>query len=82
MNYYKVVAKRGHVGAGKEENLTFAIEAETVYDAIQIVRKMPMVKHTRNNVIKSCELISKETFDILRQDSAYKNCKGYKENRE
>ena len=81
MNYYKVVAKRGHVGAGKEENLIFAIEAETMYEAMQIARKMPMVKHTRNNAIKSCELISKETFDILRQDSAYKNCKGYKEDK-
>lgn len=72
MSYYKVVAMRGHVGAGRGERITFAIEAPDVYSAMQIAKRMPMVKHTRNNVIKSVELISKETFDILRQDSAYK----------
>ena len=78
MNYYKVIAVRGHVGAGRGENLIFAIEAETMYEAMQIAKRMPMVKH-KSSAIKACELISKETFDILRQDSAYKNCKGYKE---
>ena len=78
MSYYKVVAKRGHVGAGKEENLIFAIEAETMYEAMQITRKMPMVKHTRNNAIVIAELITKEEFDRIRSESAYKNCKGYK----
>lgn len=82
MSYYKVKAYAGHEGAGKSKLLTFAIEADSITGAITIARKMPMVKHTRNNAIKSCELISKETFDILRQDSAYKDCKGYKENRE
>ena len=78
MNYYKVVAIRGHVGAGRGETLIFAIEAETMYDAMQIARNMPMVKHSRPNAIRSCELISKDTFDILKLDSAYKDCEGYK----
>jgi len=82
MNYYKVVALRGHVGAGKESTLTFAVEADSVYDAMQIVRRMPAVKHDRPNAIKSTEIITKEEFDKLRKDSAYKDCKGYRGEKE
>ena len=82
MNYYRVVARKGHEGAGKYSNLVFAIEAETMYDAMQITKRMPMVKHSRNNAIVIAELITKEEFDRIRSESAYKDCKGYKENKE
>lgn len=71
MNYYKVIAIQGHNGAGKGSTITFAIEAESIYDAMRIARSMPTVKHSHPNAIKSVELISKDEFDILRQESAY-----------
>ena len=79
MNYYKVKAYAGHEGAGKSKLLTFAIEADSITGAITIARKMPMVKHTRTTAIKDVIEISPAEFEKLRQDSAYKNCKGYKE---
>lgn len=71
MNYYKATAIRGHLGAGNGDTIVFAIEAETMYDAMQIARRMPMVKHNHPQAIKSVELISQEEFDKLRCESAY-----------
>ena len=75
MNCYKVVARVGHLGAGSDGTITFAIEADTTYDAMQIAKKMPMVKHGQANAIKSLELITREEFDTLRKESAYKKFK-------
>lgn len=69
--YYKVKAYAGHVGAGKSHLLTFAIEAESITDAIRITRSMPMVKHNHPTAIKDVVEITKEEFDKLRKDSAY-----------
>ena len=71
MNYYKVVAIQGHLGAGKGSTITFAVEADSIYDAMQIGRKMPMVKHNHPKAIQSVELITKEEYDELRKQSAY-----------
>lgn len=70
MNYYKVTALRGHLGPNNGQLLVFAIAAETSYDAIQLAKRMPMVKH-KSKSIKSVELISKSEYDNLRQESAY-----------
>lgn len=69
--YYKVVAVQGHLGAGNSSTITFAVEAESVYDAMRIARSMPTVKHSHPNAVKSVELITKEEFDVLRRESAY-----------
>lgn len=69
--YYKVTANRGHCGAGKGSLLTFAIEADSMTDALKIARSMPMVKHSHPNAISGAIEISKEEFDKLRQESAY-----------
>lgn len=71
MNYYKVKAYCGHAGAGKSRLLTFAIEADSITEAIRVTRSMPMVKHDRPTAIKDVIEISKEDFDKLRQKSAY-----------
>ena len=78
MSYYKVKAYAGHEGAGKSKLLTFAIEADSITGARTITRKMPMVKHTRATAIKDVIEISQAEFEKLRQESAYRDCKGYK----
>ena len=75
MSYYKVKAYCGHAGAGKSNLLTFAIEAESITQAIDITRKMPMVKHTHARAIKDVIEIDKREFDKLRQTSAYEDLK-------
>jgi len=70
MNYYKVTALHGHLGPKHSHPLVFAIKANTAYDAMQIAKQMPMVKHKPKS-IKSVELITKEEYDRLRQESAY-----------
>ena len=75
MSYYKVKAYCGHEGAGKSKLLTFAIEADSVTDAMIITRSMPMVKHTHPRAIKDVIEITKEEFDKLRKESAYKRYK-------
>lgn len=75
MSYYKVKAYCGHVGAGKTQLLTFAIEAESITDAVRITRSMPMVKHTHARAIKDVIEIDKKEYDTLRQKSAYEEVK-------
>ena len=75
MSYYKVKAYCGHAGAGKRNLLTFAIEAESITQAMEITRKMPMVKHTHARAIKDVIEIDKQEFDELRQTSAYEDLK-------
>ena len=79
MSYYRVKAYAGHEGAGKSKLLTFAIEADSITGAITIARRMPMVKHSRPTAIKDVVEISQAEFEKLRQSSAYKDCKGYRE---
>ena len=73
MTYYKVKAYCGHSGAGKSKLLTFAIEAETMTEAIELTRKMPMVKHTHPLAIKSAEIISQKEYEALMRKGAYRN---------
>lgn len=46
MNYYKVTAIKGHLGAGNGEVITFAFAAPDIFSAMQLARRMPGVKHT------------------------------------
>ena len=70
MNYYKVTAIRGHIGAGNGAEIVFAIEANDACSAMKIAKRMPAVKH-KSASIRHVELISKEEFDALRKESAY-----------
>ena len=44
MNYYKVLAKCGHVGKGKYTEVAFPIYSESASEAAQYVLKLPKVK--------------------------------------
>lgn len=74
--YYKVKAYCGHAGAGKSQLLVFAIEAETITEAIELTRKMPMVKHTHPMAIMSAEMIDKKEYDLLMSRGAYRDLWG------
>lgn len=62
MNYYKVVAKCGHVGRGHYILKDFFIKAEDGKEAAYIVRFRPRVKHHWKDAIVAVTLISKEEF--------------------
>lgn len=62
MNYYKVVAKCGHVGRGHYILKDFFIEAEDGKEAAYMVRFRPRVKHHWKDAIVTVTLISKEEF--------------------
>lgn len=71
MSYYRVKAYCGHVGAGKHQLRTFAIEADSATDAIMHARKFPAVKHNKARTIQEVVEITKEEFDRLMCKSAY-----------
>lgn len=62
MNYYRVVAKCGHVGRGHYIVKAFFIKAENGKGAAYIVRHLPRVKHDRKDAILSVEVITKDMY--------------------
>lgn len=62
MNYYKVVAKCGHVGRGHYIIKDFFVKAENGKEAARKVRFSPRVKHDWKDAIVSVTLITKEEF--------------------
>lgn len=62
MNYYKVIAKCGHVGRGHYINKDFFVKAEDGKEAARNVRFSPRVKHDWKDAIVSVTLITKEEF--------------------
>ena len=70
MAYFKVVVKGGHCGTKKYNPLTFAIEAKDAFQASNIAKAKPGVKHSAFPL--SCRMISREEYQELREVSAYK----------
>ena len=62
MNYYKVVAKCGHVRRGHYIIKDFFVTSEDGKEAAHKVRFLPRVKHDWKNAILSVELITKVEF--------------------
>ncbi len=60
MQYFKVTAKRGHVGRRHYIVKAFYIEANSGKEAAFKVRYTPRVKHDRKDAILSVEAITKE----------------------
>lgn len=77
-NYYKVVAKCGHVGRNNYIPIAFAIIAKCGKEAASIVRDMPRVKHHQKDAIISVTQISEEDYFILNNKNnsdLYLQCK-------
>ncbi len=62
MNYYKVVAKCGHVRRGHYIIKDFYVKAGDGKDAAHKVRFLPRVKHNWKDAIISVELITEYDF--------------------
>lgn len=70
--FFKVKAKGGHMGAGNEAELIFYIKAKDAIEAMNKVRRMPAVKHNKENAILGVLAISEEEYNQGRKDySAY-----------
>ena len=61
-NYYKVVAKCGHVGRCSYVPIIFAVVAENGKEASKKVRKFPRVKRDHKDAILRCNKITLEEF--------------------
>ena len=84
MDYFKVVAKCGHVGRNKCIWITFATMAENGKEAAKRVRDFKRVKHDHKDVIASVTKITFEEFvEIKNQNDAdpYLHCKNRQEQR-
>lgn len=73
MRYYLVTCMHGHCGRKNYDEISFAISAQTLMDAIQQARRMPGVKHTNRRCILSGREISFQEYCARRRESAYKN---------
>ena len=61
-NYFKVVAKCGHVGRCNYVPIIFAVAAENGKEASKRVRAFPRVKHDHKDAILKCNKITLEEF--------------------
>ena len=73
MRYYLVTCMHGHCGRKNYNEISFAISARTLMDAMQQARRMPGVKHTNRRCILSGREISLEEYCARRKERAYKN---------
>lgn len=69
MKYFLITCPRGHIGTGRTTEITFAMMAENLLEAIDKARKMPSVKHSR--MVLNGREVSKEKYDDFRKISAY-----------
>lgn len=77
LNYYKVVAKCGHVGRSNYIPIAFAVAAETGKEASKKVRCFPRVKHAHKDAILRCDKISYEEYlelVIINNNDPYLRC--------
>ena len=69
MNYFKVTGEMGHQGAGKSGDIVFYIEADSIVNACNYVKKMPGVKKHKN--VFNAKQISMKEYQEGRMVSAY-----------
>ena len=70
MKYFLITCARGHCGPRKSVDLTFAVYAETLVEAVSFAKKMPAIKHSRLPLYG--KEIDYETYIFYREISAYK----------
>lgn len=62
MNYYKVLARCGHVKKGHYIEKWFYVEEESKKEAAQIIKNTPRVKHHKKKAIEDVRTISFEEY--------------------
>jgi hypothetical protein len=77
-NFYRVVAKCGHVGRCNYILIAFAVMAENGKEAARMTRLFPRVKHDHKDAILECVKISYEEYLELQEvnnNDPYLKCK-------
>lgn len=75
-NYYTVVVNLGHQGIGRTIETAFYVCANSIIQAMDIVKRMPAVKHCQTPIL--VKNISKKEFFIGRKyKCAYRNISPY-----
>lgn len=77
-NFYRVVAKCGHVGRCNYIPIAFAVMAENGKEAVRMTRLFPRVKHDHKDAILECVKISYEEYLELQEvnnNDPYLKCK-------
>ena len=69
MRYFKVTCPHGHHGNGQYCEITFAISAANMLDAMDKAKRMPGVKHTR--MVFCAKEITEQEYNEYRKVSAY-----------
>ena len=72
--YYKVIAKRGHVGSGRYLPICFTFVAENIMEAMDRAKATPGVKHAQ--LILSAVEITYSEYVVLSRVSAYARAEG------
>lgn len=67
--FYAITMPKAHLGHGRQQDITFAISAPTMLDAMDKAKKMGGVKHGKMP-LRGIE-ISKEDYLKRREQSAY-----------
>ena len=83
-NYYKVVAKCGHVGKKHYIPVVFAVTAESGKEASKKVRNFPRVKHQHKDAILRCDKITLEEYLVIKEANnkdPYLKCKNKQQQR-
>lgn len=62
-NYFKVVAKCGHVGRNYYYEGAFFVRAKSASNASVLVKKMPRVKHDHKDAIISVEIVDLQQYN-------------------
>lgn len=78
VNYYKIVAKCGHVGRKQYIPIQFAVKAINGREAAKIVRQFPRVKRNHKDAILKCNLIDYSEYIVIltsNQNDPYLNVK-------
>ena len=75
MKYFAICCKMGHQGRGRYQEITFAIKAYSIVEAMGQARTMPGVKHNNPTCILYSKEITHEEYIMRRQISAYSKFK-------
>ena len=69
MRYFLITCPRGHCGVGQYTDISFAIAARNLLEAMDKAKRMPGVKHTR--AILAGKEITFDEYKKFRSVSAY-----------
>ena len=74
MRYFAVTCRHGHFGTKRYQPITFAVQADDIFEACEKAKAFPGVKHTAP--VLRCAEISHSEFEHLSSINAYERMYG------